>query len=149
MTGIGPGGRSAALALCAAVVLGTLAGCSAAPASTPSPAVTATVDPAQRIGRTIDPVGTTWSGTDSAGDRSVFTLQADHRLEVTYATHTFDQQGDTWTVRDGTLGLHVYIDAKNGYLDYTSSWDAAAGTLAATGTTTLTSRTVTVTLARK
>ena len=130
-------------------MLAALAGCSAAPASTPSPTATATTDPSRLIGRTVDPVGTTWSGTDSAGDLTVFTLQAGHRLKVTYGKNTFDQQGDTWTVADGALDLHVYIDAKNGYLDYTSTWDAAAGSLAATGTTTLTSRTVTVTLARK
>jgi hypothetical protein len=142
-------GHAVARAIGGAVVFVALAGCSAAPASTPTPTATASVEPAQQIGRTIDPVGTTWSGTDSAGDPSVFGLRADHRLEVTYGAHTFDQQGDTWAVTDGTLALHVYIDAKNGYLDYTSTWDAATGTLAATGTTTLTSRTVTVTLARK
>jgi hypothetical protein len=149
MTGMRPRSRAVATAVGVAVALAALAGCSAAPAATPSATATPTADPARLIGRTIDPVGTTWSGTDSAGDLSVFTLQPDHRLKVTYGTHTFDQQGDTWTVADGTLGLHVYIDAKNGYLDYTSTWDAAAGTLAATGTTTVTSRTVTVTLARK
>lgn len=132
-----------------ALVVG-LTACStpvAAPASTPKQ--TTTHDPAQSIGRTIDPVGTTWSGTDSAGDLSTFTLKSDHGLKVGYGSHVFDQQGDTWSVTDGALALHVYIDAANGYLDYTSVWDAANKTLSATGTTTLSKRTVTVTLAQK
>ena len=146
------GSRPVAAALGTALAIATLAACSTGPASTPlvsTPKPTATVDPSLLIGRTIDPVGTTWSGTDSAGDLSVFILQSDHRLRVTYGTESFEQQGDTWSVADGGLDLHVYIDATNGYLDYTSTWNAADSSLAATGTTTLTKRTLTVTLARK
>ncbi len=101
------------------------------------------------IGEVISPVGTTWSGTDSAGDLSVFTLQADHTVKVTYGSNTFDEPGDGWAVNAGVLTMHIYIDATNGDLDYTGRYDPTSKTITATGVTTLTSKTVTVTLTEK
>ncbi len=133
----------------AALAILLLAGCATVKAPPPTPSATASADPTQLIGGTIDPVGTTWSGTDSAGDLSSFTLRPDHGVRVTYGTVSFDQQGDTWSVHDGVLQLHVYIDATNGYLDYTAAWSAASKTLAATATSTVSRRSVTVTLTEK
>jgi hypothetical protein len=123
-------------------------GCAASPTPTPTPTQTR-LDPSNMIGQLIDPSGTTWSGTDSAGDLSVFLLQPDHTVKVTYGTNTFDQPGDTWSVKAGVLSLAIYIDTTNGVLDYTGQYDATAKTIAATGTTSITSKTVTVTLAQK
>ncbi len=137
--------RIGAMTIIVAAVL-ALTGCSTTTAI-PTPTPTATrIDPASLIGQVIDPVGTTWSGTDSAGDLSVFVLQPDHTVKVTYGANTFDEPGDTWAVSAGVLSLHIYIDAANGYLDYTGQYDPATKTIAATGTTSVTSKTVTVTL---
>jgi hypothetical protein len=133
------------LALATMLALGACTS-TAAPHSTPS--VTA-IDPGTLIGRTIAPAGTTWAGTDSAGDISVFLLQPDGTVKVTFGTNTFDEPGDTWTVSNGTLALHVYIDASNGYLDYSGQYDPATEAIAATGTATVSKKTVTVVLAQK
>jgi hypothetical protein len=125
-----------------------LAGCTAAPGTSPTPTQTA-VDPQSLIGQTIAPSGTTWSGTDSAGDLSVFTLQADHTVKVTYGTNTFDEPGDTWAVKAGVLDMGIYIDAANGILNYSGTYDPASKTIAATGTASISSKTVTVTLTEK
>lgn len=125
-----------------------LAGCAASPIPSPTPTQTK-LDPSNEIGQVIDPSGTTWSGTDSAGDLSVFLLQPDHTVKVTYGTNNFDQPGDTWSVKAGVLSMEIYIDATNGVLDYTGRYDATAKTIATTGTTSITSKTVTVTLAQK
>ncbi len=125
-----------------------LVGCAASPIPSPTPTQTKP-DPSNEIGEVIDPSGTTWSGTDSAGDLSVFLLQPDHTVMVTYGTNTFDQPGDSWSVKGGVLSMGIYIDATNGVLDYTGQYDASAKTIAATGTTSITSKTVTVTLAQK
>jgi hypothetical protein len=139
--------RIARVSLAVAVALG-LAGCAAGPAASPTPTVTK-LDPSNEIGQVIDPANTTWSGTDSAGDLSVFTLQPDHTVKVTYGTNTFDEPGDTWAVKAGVLSMEIYIDATNGELDYTGTYDPTAKTIAATGTTSITSKTVTVTLTQK
>jgi hypothetical protein len=129
----------------------SLAACTAAPATpSPTPTPTATqTDPGSLIGQVIDPIDTTWSGTDSAGDLSVFTLHNDHSVQVTYSTNTFDEPGDTWTVKAGVLTLDIHIDAVNGDLEYTGQYDATAKTIAAAGTTTLSAKTVTVTLSQQ
>ena len=97
----------------------------------------------------VDPVGTTWTGTDSAGDLSIFTLKPDHTLTVTYGMNTFNEAGDTWIVKSGVLDLHVFIDKVNGDLDYTGRYDPATKIIAATGTTTVSSKTVSVSLTEK
>lgn len=112
-------------------------------APTPTPTV---VDKTTWIGEVIDPVGTTWTGTDSAGDLTRFVLQKDSGVAVTYGTNSFDEAGDTWKVTGGVLSLDIHINATDGSLDYTGQYDPAAKTIAATGTTTLSKKTVTVTL---
>ncbi|MES2169577.1 MAG: hypothetical protein V4479_02485 [Actinomycetota bacterium] len=139
--------RLAAVPLILAGVL-VLNGCAAGASPIPTPTLTK-LDPSNEIGQVIDPAGTTWSGTDSAGDLSVFVLQPDHTVKVTYGTNTFDEQGDTWSVKAGVLSMQIYIDATNGVLDYTGTYDATAKTIAATGTTSITSKTVTVVLSDK
>jgi hypothetical protein len=125
-----------------------LAGCAATPTSSPTPTATK-LDPSNEIGQVIDPSNTTWSGTDSAGDLSVFVLQPDHTVKVTYGSNTFDEPGDTWAVKAGVLSMDIYIDATNGVLEYTGTYDPTAKTIAATGTTSITSKTVTVILTEK
>jgi hypothetical protein len=139
-----------AVGMAVAALVIALTGCSTGMAPTPTPTRTATTHaPGSMIGGIIEPSGTTWSGTDSAGDLSVFVLQRDHTVKVTYGTNTFDEPGDTWDVTTGALSLHVYIDAADGYLDYTGKFDVATGAITATATTTVSAKTITVTLARK
>lgn len=115
---------------------------SASPSSTPQ-------DTSSYIGHEIDPVGTTWAGTDSGGDASSFTLQDDHTVAVTYTGHSFDDPADTWAVVDGTLQLHVFINHTDGTLDYTGQYDVASRTVVASATTSLTGKKITVSLAEK
>ncbi|MCU1414419.1 MAG: hypothetical protein JWN80_1759 [Microbacteriaceae bacterium] len=125
-----------------------LAACVGAAAPSPTPTQTK-LDPSNEIGQVIDPSGTTWAGTDSAADLSVFTLQPDHTVKVTYGTNTFDEPGDSWSVKAGVLSMSIYIDATNGELNYTGQYDATAKTISATGTTSITSKTITVVLSEK
>jgi hypothetical protein len=120
----------------------------AEPAATPRPSVTP-VDPGTLIGKVIAPAGTTWSGTDSAGDSSTFTLKKDHSTTVKYNANTFNYSGDTWAVSAGVLRFHVYIDGTNGQLDYTGTFDPATKTIAATGTASASGKIVTVALTQK
>lgn len=136
----------AGIVLAAVLLLSACSGGSAKPASSSSPTP---IDKGGYIGQEIDPVGTSWSGTDSGGDLTSFTLHEDHTVAVGYGTEAFDEPGDTWTVVNGTLELHVFIDPANGMLDYTGRYDPAAEVIAATATTSLTAKTLTVTLARK
>jgi len=144
--------RAGVLALVVSLVL-TGCGVSATPPSatpTTSASVTpAPVDTGALIGLVVEPDGTTWSGTDSAGDLSAFTLHKDHTVTVTYGANSFDESGDTWAVRAGVLSLHIHIDAADGYLDYVGRYSPATGTIAATGTTSVTAKTVTVTLSKQ
>ncbi len=125
-----------------------LAACASARVPAPTPTATK-LDPAEEIGQVIDPVGTTWSGTDSAGDLTVFTLKADHGVKVTFGANSFDAPTDTWSVKAGVLSLDIYINATDGDLDYTGTYDPTAKTIAATATTTKSSKTVMVTLTQK
>jgi hypothetical protein len=143
-------------AIAALVVAASLALAGCVAAVSPSPSKTAAAIPAPApvdtgalIGLIVDPIDTTWSGTDSAGDLSVFALHKDHTVTVTYGTNTFDESGDTWAVRAGVLSLHIHIDAANGYLDYAGQYAPSTGTIAATGTTSVTAKTVTVTLSKQ
>lgn len=125
-----------------------LAGCAATPKPLPSPTVTS-VDPGSLIGQLINPVGTTWTGTDSAGDLSSFVLRADHTVAVTYGTNSFAEPSDTWAVVAGVLDLHVFISPGNGELDYTGTYNPGTKTLAATAVTSRSAKTVIVDLTQK
>lgn len=121
-----------------------LAGC-ASPEMAPSPSPTP-VDTSKWIGGVVDPAGTTWTGTDSAGDATTFLLDEDGSVDVTYGAGSFDEPTDSWSVTDGVLALDIHIDAANGRIEYSCSYDPAAQSIAATGTTTVSKKTVTVAL---
>jgi hypothetical protein len=142
------------VALCAGIAIAAVllvSACSTSvvhSASSPSPRPTP-VDKSAYLGHELNPVDTTWAGTDSGGDLTSFTLHDDHTLAVSYATHVFDYPGDTWAVNDGVLTLHVFINHSDGTLDYTGQYDPATKTIAATATTSLTAKAITVTLSEK
>lgn len=132
--------------LVAIVLFGGLAlSACASPAPTPTAAPTVT-DTTTWIGGVIDPTGTTWTGTDSAGDATTFVLNADGSADVTYGANSFDEPTDTWSVTDGVLALDIHIDATAGRLVYSGIYDPTTKTIAATATTTVSAKTVTVTL---
>ncbi len=98
------------------------------------------------IGGAVDPVDTTWVGTDSAGEATMFVLNDDHTVDVSFESVGYADPNDTWVVESGVLAVEVYIDETRGAARYTATWDPATATLAATATTTLSNETVTLTL---
>ncbi|CAN5153241.1 hypothetical protein BH09ACT3_BH09ACT3_16700 [soil metagenome] len=137
--------RTGPLVLAAALSLGlALSACaSAAPDPTPTPTA---IDTTKWIGGVVDPIGTRWTGTDSAGDATTFVLAGDGSVDVTYGENSFDEPTDSWSVTDGVLALDIHIDAVAGRLHYSGRYDPTAKTIAATGTSTISKRTITVTL---
>lgn len=138
--------------LTVAVVAGLgLAGCGIlelTPTRTPSPARTA-VDTTRFIGGEIDPVATTWSGTDSGGDLTTITLHPDSTVAVSYGANSYDYPGDTWSVRAGVLHIEVYLDETNGLAEYVGAWDPASKTISAVLRTTKTAKELNVALTQQ
>ena len=88
-----------------------LAGCSAAVQTpTPTPPPTVVVDTSKYIGGLIEPAGTVWTGTDSGGDSTTFTLHSNGTVAVSYGTNNYDYPGDTWRVDSGVLKIEVFLD---------------------------------------
>jgi hypothetical protein len=127
--------------LIAALALTGCASVEVEPSPTPTP-----VDTTTWIGGVIDPEGTTWTGIDSAGDATTFVLGDDGTVDVTFGANSFDEPGDRWSVTDGVLTMDIHLDATHGRILYSGSYDPAATTLTATGTTTVSAKSVTVTL---
>ena len=115
------------------------------PTRTPSPAPTA-VDTSRFIGGEVDPVATTWSGTDSGGDLTTITLHPDSTLAVSYGANSYDYPGDTWEVIAGVLHLEVYLDEANGLAEYVGTWDPVSRTITTAIRTTKSAKELTVVL---
>jgi len=139
--------RTVPLVIAAALFAGLALSACASPSPTPNPTQTV-VDTTKWIGGVVDPAGTTWSGMDSAGDATTFVLDDDGSVDVTYGSNSFDEPTDTWSVIDGVLALDIHIDAVAGRLEYSGTFDPATSTIAATGTSTISAKTVTVTLSQ-
>jgi hypothetical protein len=137
------------LPLLAAATVLVLSACSTEKAAPTPKVTTASADTTKYIGQLVDPVGTTWTGTDSGGDLSTFVLHKDHTLAVGYGTASFDERADTWSVDAGVLSLHVFINKTDGELDYRGEYDPATKSIAAVGATSLTAKKITVTLTQK
>lgn len=129
----------------------TLTGCGVlepTPVVTPSPTPTV-VDTTTYIGEVIDPAGTVWRGRDSGGDDTSLTLHDNGTVAVTYGTNTYDDPNDTWHVIDGVLQVDVYLDDTNGHAEYVGTWNSETTTIDAVMTTTVSGRTLTVTLVQQ
>lgn len=68
-----------------------------------------------------DVTGTSWSGTDSAGDFTVLEFQADGTVGVTYNDNTYDDAGDTWSQSGSTVTAVIFIDSDRGNATYTGN----------------------------
>ena len=55
-------------------------------------------------------VGTVWSGTDSAGDATIFELQEDGTVGLTFNGVETDYENDIWVDEGGWLSINVYLD---------------------------------------
>ena len=75
-----------------AAALALLAGCTAAPSSTPT-------------GEEL--AGTTWSGTDSRDAEWEFDFHEDRTLGFSYKGKSFDDPSDTWVVAGGQLRIII------------------------------------------
>lgn len=135
-------------AVLASLVLG---GCAfLEPTPTPTPSETQpVVDTSKYIGGEIDPVDTTWSGTDSGGDLTSITLKADGTVAIGYGDNSYEYPGDTWRVRDGILRMEVYLDETHGLAQYVGTWDSETQTLDTVMRTTKTAKQLTVTLTQQ
>lgn len=136
-----------------AAVLATLAlgGCAflePTPAPTPSETLPV-IDTTKYIGGEIDPIDTTWSGTDSGGDLTTITLHADGTLGIRFGENSYDYPGDTWRVRDGILRMEVYLDETHGLAQYVGTWDPATQAIDTVMRTTKTAKQLTVTLTQQ
>lgn len=141
------------VAIAAFVVASSLAlsGCAflePTPVITPSPTPTV-VDTSTFIGTVIDPAGTVWQGRDSGGDKTTFTLHDDGTVAVRYGDHDYDDPNDTWSVIDGVLHIEIHLDAVNGEAEYVGTWNPESTSIDATMTTSLSGRTLTVTLTQQ
>lgn len=141
---------SAAAAVIVAVTI-ALTGCGVvepAPVVTPTPSQ-APIDTTTYIGEVVDPAGTQWVGRDSGGDDTTFTLHDDGTLAVKYGAKEYDDPNDTWQVVNGVLHLHVFLDETNGEAEYVGTWNAETSSIDAVMTTTVSGRTLTVTLVQQ
>lgn len=118
------------------------------PVVTPTPTQTA-IDMSTYIGKVIDPAGTQWRGHDSGGDDTTFTLHEDGTLAVKYGAKAYDDPNDTWKVIDGVLHLHVFLDEANGEAEYVGTWNAETSSIDAVMTTTVSVRSLTITLVQQ
>lgn len=99
-------------ALAAATVL-ALAGCF----GTPTP--TATTGGSTGTDTSIELAGTSWSGTDSVGDFTVFEFESDGSVNVTYNQQEFDEATDTWELNGTALTVIVFLNDDLGDAVYT------------------------------
>lgn len=118
------------------------------PLVTPTPTPTV-VDTSTYIGEVIDPARTVWTGRDSGGDDTTFTLHDDGTLAVRYGANRYNDPNDTWSVVDGVLHLQVYLDETNGEAEYVGTWNPETSSIQAVMTTTVSKRTLTVELTQQ
>lgn len=129
----------------------TLTGCGflePTPLVTPSPTPTI-VDTTTYIGEVIDPAETVWAGRDSGGDGTRFRLHNDGTVAVHYSANSYDDPNDTWQVTDGVLHIEVYLDDTNGEAQYVGTWNPETSSIDAVMTTTVSERSLTVTLVQQ
>ncbi len=69
----------------------------------------------------VDVTGTSWSGTDSAGDFTILEFQADGTVAVTYNDNAYDDAGDTWSQNGSTVTAVIFIDSDRGNATYTGN----------------------------
>lgn len=141
---------TAIAALIAASAL-LLTGCSIlepTPLATPSPTPTV-IDTTTYIGETVDPANTTWVGHDSGGDDTRITLHDNGTVAISYGANTYDDPNDTWKVIDGVLHIDVYLDETEGHAKYTGTWNSETTALDTVIVTTVSNRTLTVTLTQQ
>lgn len=103
-------------AITAATVL-ALAGCFGTPAPTTTTGGNAGND------NSIELVGTSWSGTDSVGDFTVFEFEGDGTVNVTYNEQEFDESTDTWELNGSALTVTVFLNDELGDAVYTGDVD--------------------------
>ncbi len=137
-----------ALALATGMLLGGCTFLEPTPVVTPSPTPTV-VDTTKYIGGVIDPVDTVWSGKDSGGDETTFTLHADGTVAVGYGANAYDYPGDTWWVASAILHVEVYLDETNGLAEYVGTWNSETNAIDAVMRTTKTAKELTVTLTQQ
>ena len=106
------------------------------------------IDTSKYIGEQIDPANTVWTGTDSGGDLTTFTLHDDGTVAVSYSGTSYDYPGDTWRVEGGVLKVEVYLDDTNGLAEYVATYNPDTKALDTTMRTTKTAKELTVTLAQ-
>jgi hypothetical protein len=141
--------RTGILAIVSAALV-LLVGCSAPEehASMPEPAPpSATPLTAEELAEQAL-IDSSWSGLDSAGDTTSFTLSADHTVDVEYNETRWDEASDTWSLDEGVLTITVHVDSVHGDLVYTAPYADGAAALAATAVASVSGRTLTVSLAR-
>ena len=134
----------------AAFALASLTGCFNLPGTTPTtvPGTDPGTDPGteqpQEGGTEV--AGTTWSGTDSAGNTMTFTLNQDGSLDIAdwNGGGPYDDPADTWSVNGGNIELYVSNIEEIGGITY--SGPAATGSMNLTGAADLGGSTYTLTL---
>lgn len=139
--------RVSVAAFCLVVAV-TATGCSApaAPNITIAPPSASPLSAEERAEAPL--VNTSWSGIDSAGDVTVLTLERDHTITVVYNDESWADPADTWQLRDGVLTMTVRVNEQHGSLVYSAPYSDGATVLEATAVTTVSGRTLTVTLTR-
>lgn len=135
---------------CGLAVVFLFSGCSAMPPATetasPQPPSSSAVSEETLQEQSL--VRTSWHGIDSAGDQTSFTLEPDHTVAVSFNDAKWHDPRDTWRLESGILTVTVHIDAEHGELVYRGDYVASASTVEATATSTISGRTLTVTLQR-
>ena len=118
------------------------------PSPTPTPTPTA-IDTTRYIGGVINPANTVWVGKDSGGDETTLTLHGDGTVAVTFAKNAYNDPNDTWKVEQGVLHIDVYLDPTHGEAHYTGTWNAETSSITAVMTTSVSNRSLTVTLVKQ
>lgn len=139
---------AAAFAIAAMIALTGCGMLEPTPTATPSPTPTM-IDTSTYIGEIIDPAETEWFGRDSGGDDTAFTLHDDGTVAVQFGANSYDDPNDTWQVIDGVLHIEVYLDDTHGVAKYMGTWIPETSTIDMVMSTTVSDRTLTVTLAQQ
>lgn len=138
--------------VCVAVMsllgLTLLTGCETGPAVTTSPAPPSATPLTAEALAEQPLLDTTWTGVDSVGDVTGFTLSSDRTVVVEYNGRQWHEASDTWSLADGVLTIRVHVDATHGELVYAAPYTEGATMLEATATATISGHMLTVTLDR-
>jgi hypothetical protein len=68
-----------------------------------------------------------WSGTDSQGYETAFTLHSGGSVAVDFNGNAYDDPADTWALDDSTLTITIYNVEDVGIAIYTGEVDDPAG----------------------